>query len=160
VTMAGMPVPEFIRDLRRSIGHDLLWMPAVTAVVLDASSVLLVRRADNGRWAPVSGILEPGEQPAVCATREVLEETRVVVEVQRLVSVTACEPVTHANGDVAQYLDLTFRCSYVSGDARVGDDESLEVRWFPVDDLPVMTAQSRTRIEQALPADGEVLFVR
>ena len=78
VTIAGMPVPEFIRDLRRSIGHDLLWMPAVTAVVVDASSVLMVRRADNGRWAPVSGILEPGEQPAVCAAREVLEETRVV----------------------------------------------------------------------------------
>jgi ADP-ribose pyrophosphatase YjhB (NUDIX family) len=158
--MAGMPIPEFIRDLRRSVGHDLLWMPAVTAVVVDASSVLLVRRADNGRWAPVTGILDPGEQPAVCAAREVLEETCVVARVQRLVAVNACEPVTHANGDRAQYLDLTFRCAYVSGEAAVGDDESLEVRWFALDDLPPMTAELRTRVEQALPVDGEVLFAR
>ena len=158
--MAGMPVPEFIRDLRHSIGHHLLWLPAVTAVVVDASSVLLVRRADNGRWAPVTGIVDPGEEPAVCAAREVLEETRIVARVQRLASVTACEPVTHVNGDRAQYLDLTFRCEYVRGEAAVGDDESLEVRWFAFDHLPAMDAQLRTRVEQALPVDGEVLFAR
>jgi ADP-ribose pyrophosphatase YjhB (NUDIX family) len=132
----------------------------VTAVVLDADHVLLVRRADNGRWAPVTGILEPGEQPAVCAAREVHEETRVVARVQRLVSVRADEPVTHVNGDRAQYLDLTFRCAYVSGAAAVGDDESLEVRWFPLDALPPMRPRSLARIEAAVPPGGEVIFAR
>lgn len=155
-----MPIPDFIVALRRRLGHDLLWLPAVTAVVLDAGHVLLVRRADNGRWAPVTGIVDPGEQPAVCAAREVLEETRVVARVQRLVSVHADDPVTHANGDRAQYLDLTFRCGYVSGTAAVGDDESLEVRWFPLDALPPMRPTSLARIEAAVPADGEVQFVR
>jgi len=155
-----MPIPDFIVALRRKLGHDLLWLPAVTAVVLDAGHVLLVRRADNGRWAPVTGILDPGEQPAVCAAREVLEETRVEARVQRLVSVHADEPVTHANGDRAQYLDLTFRCDYVSGAAVVGDDESLEVGWFPLDALPPMSPKSRTSIEAAVRADGDVLFVR
>ena len=28
-----MPIPEFVVDLRAKIGHDLLWLPAVTAVV-------------------------------------------------------------------------------------------------------------------------------
>jgi len=155
-----MPIPDFIVALRRRLGHDLLWLPAVTAVVLDAGHVLLVRRADNGRWAPVTGIVDPGEQPAVCAAREVLEETRVVARVQRLVSVHADDPVTHANGDRAQYLDLTFRCGYVSGTAAVGDDESLEVRWFPLDALPPMRPTSLARVEAAVPADGEVQFVR
>ena len=155
-----MPIPDFIVALRRKVGHDLLWLPAVTAVVLDEGNVLLVRRADNGRWAPVTGILDPGEQPAVCAAREVLEETRVVARVQRLVSVHADDPVTHANGDRAQYLDLTFRCAYVSGAAAVGDDESLEVRWFPLDALPPMRPTPRARIEAAVPADGDVVFAR
>jgi ADP-ribose pyrophosphatase YjhB (NUDIX family) len=155
-----MPIPDFIVALRRKLGHDLLWLPAVTAVVLDAGHVLLVRRADNGRWAPVTGILDPGEQPAVCAAREVLEETRVVARVQRLVSVHADDPVTHANGDRAQYLDMTFRCAYVSGTAAVGDDESLEVQWFPLDVLPPMSSPARARIEAAVPADGDVMFVR
>ena len=155
-----MPIPDFILALRRKLGHDLLWLPAVTAVVLDAGQVLLVRRADNGRWAPVTGILDPGEQPAVCAVREVLEETQVVARVQRMVSVQAHEPVTHANGDRSQYLDLTFRCAYVSGAAAVGDDESLEVGWFPLDALPPMAPRWRAVIEAAVPANGEVMFVR
>ena len=37
----------------------------------------------------------------------------------------------HANGDRASYLDLTFACTYVSGEAHVADDESSDVRWFP-----------------------------
>lgn len=154
-----MGVPEFIVDLRRMIGHDLLWLPGVTAVVLDeADSVLLVRRSDSGAWAPVTGIVEPGEEPAVCAVREVREEADVVARAERLVSVGALGPVTHVNGDRAQYLDLTFRCRYVSGDAVVADDESLEVGWFAVDDLPAMSAGLTTRIQQARHPDGPAVF--
>lgn len=156
-----MPVPDFITRLRRKVGHDLLWLPAVTAVVLDAHGrVLLVRRADNGRWAPVTGIVDPGEQPAVCAVREVWEETRVSARVQRLASVTACEPVVHANGDRAQYLDLTFRLEHVEGDPRVGDDESVDVGWFAPDALPAMAPDLRARIDQARAPGAEVVFGR
>ncbi len=155
-----MPVPEFIVELRRKIGHDLLWLPGVTAVVVDDDAVLLVRRADNGQWAPVTGILDPGEPPAVCAVREVGEETRVEARVERLVSVTALDPVTHASGDRAQYLDLTFRLAYVGGAAAVGDDESLDVGWFPAKDLPAMKPEARLRVEQALEPEGDVLFQR
>ena len=155
-----MPVPDFIVELRRKVGHDLLWLPGITAVVLDADAVLLVRRADNGQWAPVTGILDPGEPPAAGAVREAWEETCVEARVERLVSVTALEPVTHANGDRAQYLDLTFRLAYVAGTAAVGDDESLDVGWFPVRDLPPMKPAARLRVDQALQAEGDVLFQR
>ena len=73
-----MPTPEFVLSLREKIGHDLLWLPAVTAVVLrEDGRVLLARRSDNGNWGLVSGIVEPGEEPAVTAVRECLEETGV-----------------------------------------------------------------------------------
>ena len=57
-----MATPEFIVSLRQKIGHDMLWLPGVIIVVVDeAGRLLLGRRADNGRWAVVSGIPEPGE---------------------------------------------------------------------------------------------------
>ncbi|WP_250444379.1 NUDIX domain-containing protein [Actinotalea sp. C106] len=147
-----MPVPEFITHLRRSVGHDLLWMPGVSAVVLDdAGRVLLGRRSDNGRWAVPSGILEPGEQPAVGLAREVLEETGVEVEVVALTAVESGEPIGYDNGDRAQYIDLCFWCRPLSGEAHVADDESLEVGWFPVDAVPPdLLDTSVGRLEHAL----------
>ena len=148
-----MPIPEFVRRLRERVGTELLWLPGVSAVVVDDDGrVLLGRRVDNGRWAVISGILEPGEQPAVAAAREVLEETGVTVEVQGLAAaVTDDHVVEYPNGDRAQYLDLTFACRPVAGTARVADDESTDVGWFSPDDLPgPMVETSRDRIVHAL----------
>jgi 8-oxo-dGTP pyrophosphatase MutT (NUDIX family) len=132
-----MPIPEFIIRLRSGVGHDPLWLPGVTAVVIDDEGRLLLgRRADNGNWAVVSGIIDPGEEPAVAAVREVLEETGVHAEAVALTAVSASEIVTYDNGDVAQYLDVCFWCRVVGGEARVADDESTDVGWFPADALP------------------------
>src|SRR5688500_12277113 len=114
-----MPIPEFIVEIRKLIGHHELWLPGITAVVTRGDEVLLVQRADDGEWTPVTGIPEPGEEPAVAAAREALEETGVAVSVDRLVSTSAHPGIVHANGDRASYLDLTFACSYVTGEAHV-----------------------------------------
>jgi 8-oxo-dGTP pyrophosphatase MutT (NUDIX family) len=151
-----MPIPEFVVSLREHIGQDLLWLPGVTAVVLRGDEVLLVRRSDNGRWSPVTGIVDPGEHPAVAAVREAEEEAGVVCEVEDLVWVGVTPVVTHVNGDLAQYLDHTFRCRYVSGEAHVADDESSEVRWAPLDDLPEMQPVMVDRIRQAVAHTGTV----
>lgn len=149
-----MPIPDFIVQLREKIGHDYLWLPGVTAVVLRDSEVLLVRRADNGQWGPVTGIVEPGEHPAVAAVREVNEETAVEAEIETLTWVNVTDPTIHVNGDHAQYLDHTFRCRYVGGEARVADDESDAVGWFPIGDMPEMSAGLEERIYMALQHQG------
>ncbi|MCW5252117.1 MULTISPECIES: NUDIX hydrolase [unclassified Streptomyces] len=153
-----MPTPDFIHTIRAHAGHHLLWLPGVTAVVLDDEGrVLLGRRSDTGRWALIGGIPDPGEQPAVCAVREVEEETAVRCVVERVVLIQALSPVTYDNGDVCQFMDTTFRCRAVGGEARVNDDESLEVGWFAVDALPDLNEFGRFRIKQAL-SDAPVWF--
>ena len=154
-----MPIPEFVVEIRKMIGHHPMWLPAATAVVSRGHDVLLVQRADNGAWTPITGILEPGEEPAVAAAREALEETGVVVTVDRLASTSADPGVVHANGDLASYLDLTFACTYVSGEAHVADDESVDVRWFPRDAMPEMSPKMQRRIADALSGEQAARFV-
>jgi 8-oxo-dGTP pyrophosphatase MutT (NUDIX family) len=158
-----MPIPEFIVEIRRMIGHHPMWLPGITAVVTRGAAeereILLVQRADTGAWTPITGIPEPGEEPAVAAAREALEETGVEVSVDRLASTSAHPDIVHANGDMASYLDLTFACTYLSGEAHVADDESRDVRWFPVDAMPEMAESMRRRIGDGLSGEQAARFV-
>lgn len=153
-----MPIPEFIVELRKQIGTAELWLPGVTAVIVRGDEVLLVKRSDNGEWAPVSGIVDPGEEPGVAARREALEETGVTITVDRLAWIRSGERVTYDNGDRAVYLDHTFACSWVSGEPYVADDESTDVRWFRRDDLPPIRPLFVERIAVACSGETHTRF--
>lgn len=146
-----MPISPYLKSLRDEVGPRLLLLPGVTAVVFDdRQRVLLAERSDNGQWALIAGVMDPGEQPAETAVREVYEETAVHVVPERITSVLTQPPYTYPNGDRCQFVDITFRCHAVGGEARVNDDESLSVGWFALDDLPVLGELSRHRLETAL----------
>ena len=110
-----------------------MWLPGVTAVDHarrrdPAGPARRQRRvgADHRHPRP-----RRGARPSAAA-REALEETGVVVSVDRLAS-TSVQPAgrARATATAASYLDLTFACTYVSGEAHVADDESSDVRWCP-----------------------------
>ncbi|WP_421083568.1 NUDIX hydrolase [Rothia nasimurium] len=147
-----MPTPSFITDLRAKIGHDLLWLSGATAVVQrENGDILLVRRSDTGAWTPITGIVDPGENPALTCLREAEEEAGVEIEVVAFAQLKVDPPMTFGNGDRCQFLDHTFYCRYVSGQARVNDEESSQVAWVPVADLPdYCSNRMLDRIEAAL----------
>jgi ADP-ribose pyrophosphatase YjhB (NUDIX family) len=163
--LSAVPTPEYVLDLRRAYGQGRLLLPGVSAVVLRDDldppgwHVLLNQRSDNGRWSLPSGIVEPDEQPAVALAREVAEETCIEVDVERLALLVTEPEMTFDNGDRCQFISMTFRCRYVSGIAEVGDEESLEVGWFAVDDLPDdLPPRARRRISAALADDDACEF--
>ncbi|WP_432824262.1 NUDIX hydrolase [Dactylosporangium sp. CA-092794] len=144
---------EYLKNLRNHVGHDLLLVPGVSAVILnDAGELLLGRRTDTGGWSLLAGMVDPGEQPADAIVREVREESGIEVAVERLVG-AAMHAVTYPNGDRCDYLSLWFRCHHVAGEARVNDEESTDMRWFAPDALPPMKPFARLRIERALSDD-------
>lgn len=156
-----MPSPDFVVQLREKIGHAPLWLPGVRGVVLDADGrVLLGRRSDTGQWALITGILDPGEEPGPGLLREILEETGVRARLEHLLGVSTTGPVTFPNGDVCDFLTIDFRCRFVSGTARVNDDESTDVRWFAIEALPPLRAGHREAIIRALAFDGVPDFKR
>ncbi|MCA5922760.1 NUDIX hydrolase [Curtobacterium oceanosedimentum] len=159
-----MPTPDFVLALREQIGTAPLWLTGVTAVVTRGSSpdreLLVVRRADSGACTPVTGIVDPGEEPAVAAEREVLEEADVVAVAERLAWVQVLPEMTYPNGDRAQYLDLVFACRWVSGTPFPADGENTEAFWARLDDLPEMPATMTARIEAVLADEPAARFQR
>lgn len=153
-----MTTPDFVLALREKIGTAPLWLSGVTAVVIRGEDVLLVRRADNGQWTPVTGIIDPGEEPAVAAVREVAEEAAVIATAQRLVWVRVTEPTVYPNGDQSQYLDLVFRLGWESGDPHPADGENTEARWFSLAELPEMSDDMRARVQAAVDNHAEARF--
>ncbi|WP_022867392.1 NUDIX hydrolase [Schaalia vaccimaxillae] len=180
-----MATPDFVLELRKHVGHAPLWMPGCTAVVMrpvgigevealpdglrgwskgeltpHEVEILCVRRSDNGQWTPVTGIVDPGEDPAVAARRETLEEAAVSAEATRLLGVEVVGPVTYDNGDVTTYLDVAFACEWLSGDPLPADGENTEARFFRADSLPQMNDRFRRTVSRALSGDQEASFIR
>jgi ADP-ribose pyrophosphatase YjhB (NUDIX family) len=143
-------IPDFVLSLREKIGTEPLWLSGVTAVVVKDDQLLLVQRADNGAWTPVTGIVDPGEQPADAAVREVAEEAGVQAEPLRLAQIGVTDMVVYENGDRSQYIDLVFRMRWVDGDPYPADGENTRAEWFSLDALPEMSAEMTGRIEAAL----------
>src|SRR3954454_5024657 len=79
------------------------------AVVRSDGKLLMIRRRDNGRWEPPGGVLELEETVEAGVAREILEETGISVEVERLTGVYKNMP----RGIVA----LFFRCRPFEGEA-------------------------------------------
>ncbi|MCX6405295.1 MAG: NUDIX domain-containing protein [Propionibacteriales bacterium] len=153
-----MATPDFVLALRAKIGTDPLWLPGAIAVVCKDDLVLMVRRSDTGAWTPVTGIIDPGEQPASAAVRETLEETGVVAVPIRLASVDVSGEVVYPNGDRTQFVDLTFRLEWVSGEPHPADGENTEARWFPRGALPEMTDEMRARVDAGLSDESSARF--
>ncbi|TQM82895.1 ADP-ribose pyrophosphatase YjhB (NUDIX family) [Saccharothrix saharensis] len=95
-------------------------------VVNDSGRVLVIRRRDNDRWEPPGGVLEMAETFEEGVRREVLEETGMSVQVQRLTGVYK----NMQRGIVA----LVYRCTPLNEPASASA-EAVEVRWMTLDEV-------------------------
>ena len=154
-----MATPEFVLALREKIGTAPLPLVGVTAVVFRDEKVLLGRRSDNGAWQSVSGIVDPGEEPADAAVRECLEEAGVVVRAERLALVQTVPRITYANGDQVDYLDLVFRCTWLSGEPHPADGELTEVGWYGLGEMGEIDQGQVRKIALAIAEDDPAQFL-
>jgi ADP-ribose pyrophosphatase YjhB (NUDIX family) len=122
------------------------------AIIDDEGRILLILRADNGKWAMPGGAMEVGETPAEGVLREVLEETGMQCEIVALVGV---HDSRRAGAVTRHHLYMMlFLCRPVPGHEQPSEpltaDEIVEMRWFSRDALPLDIDPGHiTRIPQA-----------
>jgi ADP-ribose pyrophosphatase YjhB (NUDIX family) len=145
----GVAVSPHIRRLREKVGHDLLVLPAVSVLPVDARGrLLLVEASETGQWQTIGGAIEPHEAPRDAAVREALEEARVVVELGRLVDVLGGPgfEMTYPNGDIVSYVSIVFEATVTTGVPAPDGDETSAVAWWAFDDLEGAPLTDFTRL--------------
>ncbi|PZQ85754.1 MAG: NUDIX hydrolase [Ancylobacter novellus] len=107
-------------------------VPAVLALVVRESEVLLVRRAnppDQGLWGFPGGRMEMGESHLDAALRELEEETGIRADAPRLVTVLDFIEHDSAGRLAHHFAMISVLCRWQAGEA-VAADDALEARWF------------------------------
>lgn len=112
------------------------------AVIERDGEVLLVRLAYRGGWGLPGGLLKRKEQPSDAVRREVVEEVGLDVEVLGV-------PTVVVETDVRR-VDVVYRCRFPDGadpgSVRATSDEIVEVRWWPLDELPDLQPEAAAAI--------------
>lgn len=135
-----------------------------SAAVFDENRerILLIRRADNGKWAVPGGYMEAGENFFEACAREVFEETGLQVQVTRLISVYTNPHllVEYADGNRWQLVILHFEAKILSG-ALSQSDESTALQFYtPAETANLdMSLLDRFRVVDAF-ANQESTIVR
>ena len=104
---------------------------AVIVAVMENGKILLTKREDFEVWCLPGGSVEDGETLAEGAIREAKEETGVDVELTRLVGV-----YTRMGGGMRDVHAVLYAARPVGGELRTQPGETIEVKYFPFDQLP------------------------
>ncbi|REK56587.1 MAG: NUDIX hydrolase [Thermobacillus sp.] len=121
------------------MGDAKLINVACRGIILDGEgNVLLVRRADNGRWVMPAGAMELDESVLDALNREMREETGLEVEEAELVAVYS-DPERYSYrswGCDSQMLAFVFAVTRRSGELVRQTPETVDAAFFDPDDLP------------------------
>jgi 8-oxo-dGTP diphosphatase len=119
--------------------------PKVAAAVLveRENKVLLVRRAfdpGKGAWTLPAGFVDAGEDPAVAAARECLEETGLSIAITGLLTVLSGQE--HPRG---AHIIIFYQGTVVSGKLSPNDDAD-QVGFFPRNNLPPLAFSTTQKV--------------
>lgn len=121
-----------------------------------AGRLVLIRRADNGRWALPGGWAEVGSTPGQNALRELHEETGFVAELERLVGVY--DHLHFGTTSAYHIYTICFRARIVGGEP-TASIETPEVVLVDPAELPAnMSALQQAMAGDALRIEGPAVF--
>jgi len=141
----------YIMDLRKYVGHEpLIGIGATTLVFNDKKELLLNLRSDTNTWGIPGGSMELHETIEETAGRELKEETGISADKLELVAVLSGDEYyfEYPNGDKLFTVIVLFKVLNYSGEIKVSDDESKQLKFFKLDALPNLESRAKLIIDK------------
>lgn len=137
----GYPV-LFRMSLDERIRHIPFIQTGASVIVINENGkILLQQRSDNGRWGLPGGCQDLGENLRTTATRELYEETGIKVSEDDLILIDTLSGEErkriYPNGDIVYNNSSLYLVRINSSEINIKmDDESIELKFFDINDLP------------------------
>ena len=130
---------SYIGYLRSMVGDSMVMLNSTAVVITnEQNQILLQKRSDNGLWGLPGGLLELDETIEQGAIREVKEETNLDIVITRFIGVFVNPLMTWRQTDKAKVFAFGFVGKVVGGSLDILDDESLELRYFDIEQMPIL----------------------
>lgn len=129
-------------EVRNAIGSGI-------AMFDKDNRILLQHRTDVDMWGIPGGILEIGEETEICARREIFEETNLEVGKMELFGVYSGKHMywVYPDGNQYYFTSIVYLSFDFSGDLKADLNESKDVRFFHLNELPEVISTNVKMIE-------------
>lgn len=129
---------DYIKDIRKKIGHAPIFCPGSGAIIYKQGKVLLQKRQDNGKWSIHGGAVELGETYLQALDRELKEEINVKPINPQLVGIYTGKKFyfEYPNGDKIYDSLCVFLVEEYEGNLQKDNSEVADLQWFDLEDLP------------------------
>jgi 8-oxo-dGTP pyrophosphatase MutT (NUDIX family) len=129
---------NYVKDLRNLVGTRPLILTGSVVLILNEYNELLLQHRVDGGWGLPGGLMELAESLEDTARREVKEETGLDVGKLKLLGVLSGPDYYFkvSNGDELYSVTAVYVSKDVRGKIEVDEAESIEVRYFKLNELP------------------------
>lgn len=141
----------YIMNLRKYVGHEpLIGLGATTLVFNNKNEILLNLRSDTNTWGIPGGSMELYETIEETAVRELKEEAGISADSLELVTVLSGDEYyfEYPNGDKMCTVIVLFKVLNYTGEIKVSDNESKQLKFFSLDALPNMESRAKVIIDK------------
>ena len=125
-------------------------IPSVASVILNEKNEILLQEKHSEAWSLPAGMIEPNESPSAAISREVLEETGLLVKPIKILGVFGGKDFnyTYPSDDKVGYTIILMLCGVLQDSGNILDNETKSLKFFSESSMP----------DLALPYPKEVLF--
>ena len=129
---------DYIKDLRKIVGHRTIMQCAASIICInERGQLLLGRRTDNHLWGYSGGSIELDEKVEDAAKRELFEETGLTAEEIEFFFINSGPEVhyVYPNGDEVSNIEIIFLCRKYHGILKPQPEEIEELRFFAPEEI-------------------------
>ncbi|GIM27639.1 DNA mismatch repair protein MutT [Clostridium polyendosporum] len=131
---------NYVKYIRDRVGNDVINLIGVNVLIINENNQILLQKRGTFpyKWGLVGGITELGESLEETAIREAKEETGLDIKELNLLGTTSGEKcyIDFPNGDKAYFITVGYFTKSFSGELKIDNLETKELKFFSYEELP------------------------